>query len=338
MAEPHQSQTRIGDYMSDRSGFGHHTTADEVLDGIDLSGRLVLITGGASGLGHETARAMAAKGAQIIIAARDMEKGESAMTAIHGSVPDAQIEVMQLDLADLDSIRAFTTLFLQEHPSLDLLINNAGVMACEQGATKDGFEMQFGTNHLGHFLLTNRLRPALDVAAEAGRNPRVVTLSSRAHHTAPVDLDDPNYKQANYEKWEAYGRSKSANALFALELDKRVRETGLRSYAVHPGGIMTNLGRHLTEADIAMLMSRFSQSEDQPGFKTIPQGAATSCYAATAPELEGAGGMYLEDCGQTFVNDDLEGNQSGKRSWIMDADVAAKLWTLSEELVGERFA
>ncbi|GHA94661.1 oxidoreductase [Algimonas arctica] len=324
--------------MSDRSGFGHQTTADEVLDGIDLSGRLVLITGGASGLGHETARAMAAKGAQIIIAARDMEKGEAAMTAIHGSVPDAQIEVMQLDLADLDSIRAFTTLFLREHPRLDLLINNAGVMACAQATTKDGFEMQFGTNHLGHFLLTNRLRPALEASAKEGRKPRVVTLSSRAHHTAPVDLDDPNYKQATYEKWEAYGRSKSANALFALELDKRGRDTGLRSYAVHPGGIMTNLGRHLTDEDIAMLMARFSQSDDQPGFKTIPQGAATSCYAATAPELADIGGMYLEDCGQTFVNDDLKGDKAGQRSWIMDADVASKLWTLSEELVSEQFA
>lgn len=324
--------------MSDRSGFGHHTTADEVLDGIDLSGKLALITGGASGLGLETARAMAAKGAQIVIAARDMEKGEAAMTAIHAFVPDAQIEVMELDLADLDSVRAFTTLFLQEHPQLDLLINNAGVMACEQGQTKDGFEMQFGTNHLGHFLLTNRLRPALEAAEKKGQKPRVVTLSSRAHHRAPADLDDPNYERAAYDKWEAYGRSKSANALFALELDRRVQNAGIRSYSVHPGGIMTNLGRHLTEDDIAMLMARFSQSDDQPGFKTIPQGAATSCYAATAPELADVGGMYLEDCGQTFVNDDLDGDKAGKRSWIMDAEAAAKLWTLSEELVDERFA
>ena len=324
--------------MSDRSGFGHHTTADEVLDGIDLSGRRVLITGGASGLGQETARAMAAKGAQIIIAARDMEKGATALSAIHGSVPNAKLEVMQLDLADLDSIRAFTTLFLREYPRLDLLINNAGVMACPQGKTKDGFELQFGTNHLGHFLLTNRLRPALDTSAKEGRAPRVVTLSSRAHHRAGVDLDDPNYQRAPYEKWEAYGRSKSANALFALELDKRARETGLRSYSVHPGGIMTNLGRHLTQDDVAMLMARFAQSDDQPGFKTIPQGAATSCFAATAPELDGIGGMYLEDCGQAVVNDDLDSDDAGKRSWIMDEVVAAKLWALSEELVGERFA
>lgn len=324
--------------MSDRSGFGHQTTADEVLDGIDLSGRRVLITGGASGLGQETARAMAAKGAQIIIAARDMDKGEAAMSAIHSTVPDAQLEVMQLDLADLDSIRAFTDLFLRDYPRLDLLINNAGVMACPKGQTKDGFEMQFGTNHLGHFLLTNRLRPALDASAKEGRKPRVVTLSSRAHQRAGVDLEDPNYKQAPYEKWEAYGRSKSANALFALELDKRVGGTGVRSYSVHPGGIMTNLGRHLTEEDIAMLMARFGQSGDQPGFKTIPQGAATSCYAATAPELDGLGGMYLEDCGQAVVNDDLTSDAGGQRSWIMDEGVAAKLWTLSEELVGERFA
>lgn len=323
--------------MSDRSSFGHHSTAEEVLDGIDLAGRRVLITGGASGLGQETARAMAANGAQIIIAARDMDKGEAAMSAIHTAVPDAQVEVMQLDLADLDSIRAFTALFLRDYPRLDLLINNAGVMACAKGQTKDGFEMQFGTNHLGHFLLTNRLRPALEVSAKEGRKPRVVTLSSRAHHRAGVDLDDPNYAQAPYEKWEAYGRSKSANALFALELDKRVRGTGLRSYSVHPGGIMTNLGRHLTADDIAMLMARFGQSDDQPGFKTIPEGAATSCYAATAPELDGLGGLYLEDCGQTVVNDDLTSDKGGQRSWIMDETVAAQLWAMSEDFVGERF-
>ena len=321
--------------------FGHGSTADDVLDGIDLSGKTVLITGGASGLGQETARAMAARGARLVIAARDMDKGTAAVDAILEDVPTAEIEVMELDLADLDSIRAFTILFLREYPELDLLINNAGVMACPKSETADGFEMQFGTNHLGHFLLTNRLKPALYKAAKAGRAPRVVTLSSRAHQRAPVDLEDPNYEKRDYDKWQAYGESKTANALFALELDTRWKDGGIRSFSVHPGGIVTNLGRHLDEGDIAMLMARFEGTE-QPQFKSIPQGAATTCYAATAPELDGRGGVYLENSGIAEPNDDLESvpletDGAGVRSWAQDDAAAKKLWALSEKLVGESF-
>lgn len=321
--------------MTERSEFGFETTADEVLDGIDMTDRRVLITGGASGLGQETARAMAKRGALIIIAARDLEKGRTAREDILSTLPEASIEVRKLDLADLSSIREFTDEFRRDHDRLDLLINNAGVMACPRGKTKDGFEMQFGTNHLGHFLLTGRLLPGLRKSAKDGRSPRVVTLSSRAHFYSPVDLDDPNYEAAAYDKWISYGRSKTANALFALGLDNRVKDEGVRSFSVHPGGIMTNLGRHLDEADIEALRARFTKSDTQPGFKSIPQGAATSCYAATAPELSEQGGYYLEDCGIAEPNDDLESLQSGVRAWARDPVAADQLWALSEKLVGE---
>ncbi len=321
------------------SEFGFESTAEDVLGDMDLSGKRVLITGGASGLGQETARVMAARGASIIIAARDMDKGAAATDAIVADTPTADVEVMQLDLADLDSIRAFATLFVRDYEVLDLLINNAGVMACPKAETVNGFEMQFGTNHLGHFLLTSRLMPALKASANEGREPRVVTLSSRGHHIAPVDLEDPNYAEQPYEKWQAYGRSKTANALFALELNRRYSDIGLQSYSVHPGGIVTNLGRHLDEADIERLRATLdteAKSKKPGGFKTIPQGAATTCYAATA-DLTGHGGAYLEDCGVAYVNEDEADTTGGAKPWIRDTDAAEALWALSETLVGEGF-
>ncbi len=321
------------------SEFGFESTTEDILGDMDLSGRRVLVTGGASGLGLETARAMAARGASVVIAARDMEKGAAATDSIVADTPTADVEVMQLDLADLDSIRAFATLFVRDYEVLDLLINNAGVMACPKGETVDGFEMQFGTNHLGHFLLTSRLMPALKAAANEGREPRVVTLSSRAHHRGEVDLDDPNYADQSYDKWQAYGRSKSANALFALELHRRYSDIGLQSYSVHPGGIVTNLGRHLDEDDVRRLMEMMAAAakSDKPGgLKTIPQGAATTCFAATA-DLSGHGGAYLENCGVAYANNDEADASGGAKPWIRDAATAEKLWTLSEELVGEAF-
>ena len=322
------------------SEFGFETTAEEVLGDMDLSGRRVLVTGGASGLGEETVRVMAARGASLVVAARDMDKGAAAVDRIIADTPTADIEVMELDLANLDSIRAFATLFVRDYEVLDLLINNAGVMACPKGKTEDGFEMQFGTNHLGHFLLTSRLMPALLASAREGREPRVITLSSRAHHFAGVDLDDPNYQHAEYDKWQAYGRSKSANALFARELARRYAEHGLQSYSVHPGGIVTNLGRHLTEDDITALRARIeadAKESDKPaGFKTIPQGAATTCYAATA-DLTEHNGAYLENSGVAYANDDPDDGMGGAKAWIRDDDAAAALWALSEQLVGETF-
>jgi len=318
--------------MTDRTSFGATTTTDEVLEGIDLSGKRVVITGGASGLGTETARAMAAKGAQIVIPARDMAKGEAAVSEIQKSVPDAQIEVMDLDLGSMASIRSFADEFLAKHDRIDLLINNAGVMACPYGETSDGLEMQFGTNHIGHFLMTNLLKPA--VLKGQGR---IVNLSSRGHHFDGVHFDDPNFDNREYEKWASYGQAKTANVLFSVALEKRLAGNGVHAYAVHPGGIRTNLGRHLTEEDIAILMKRMEENAGKSvAFKTVEAGAATTCYAATAPELEGKGGVYLEDCHVAEVDD--ESGEEGVRSYAIDPDKAEKLWAVSEEIVGQKFA
>ena len=313
-----------------REHFGHDTTTDEVLKGIDLTGKRVLVTGGTAGLGVETARALACRGAAVTITARDMARGESVVREIHDTSGNSDVEAMELELGSLDSIRRFAAKYLSRHHSLNLLINNAGVMACPELRTDDGFELQFGTNHLGHFLLTNLLAPALIEGAPA----RVVALSSRGHHMSPVDFDDLDFSNRGYNKWVAYGQSKTANILFAVELDKRLKDKGVRAFAVHPGVIETELGRHMGEEDRAALQQR---AEDMGGWhmKTVAAGAATSVYAATAPELEGQGGVYLEDCHVAEVND--ESPKEGVRSYALDEGAAAKLWAVSEELVGQSF-
>lgn len=235
--------------MSDRSAFGASTTADEVLEGIDLSGKTVFITGGASGIGTEAARAMAARGAHVIIAARDAAKAEAAAEAVRGQTGNSKVETILCDLGSLASVRACAAEALQRFDRIDLLINNAGVMACPFGKTADGFEMQFGTNHLEHFLLTNLLMPLV----EKGTNKRIVNLSSRGHHRDEVHFDDLHFAEREYEKWASYGQSKTANVQFTVGLEKRLGGRGIHAYAVHPGGIMTNLGRHLTAEDVAML-------------------------------------------------------------------------------------
>lgn len=314
--------------------FGATATADEVLAGIDLTGRTAFITGSASGIGTETARAMAARGARVIVPARDPAKGEAAAQAIRAQTGSERIETIACDLGSLASVRACAAEALSRFDSIDLLINNAGVMACPLARTVDGFEMQFGTNHLGHFLLTNLLMPLI----EKGTNRRIVNLSSRGHHFDDVHFDDPNYLHRDYEKWAAYGQAKTANIQFSVGLERRLAARGIRAYAVHPGGIQTNLGRHLTPEDIAALMARMKERSGGEEFvwKTIPQGAATTCYAATAPELEGRGGVYCEDCHVAPVDD--ANDSAGVRSYAVDPAKADRLWTLSEQLVGERFA
>lgn len=323
--------------MTDRSNFGATTTADEVLEGIDLSGKLVVITGGASGIGQETARAMAARGAQIVIPVRDMAKGEAAVAEIKKSVPDADIELMECDLGKMASIQFFAEAFLVQYDQIDLLINNAGVMASPHMTTGDGLELQFGTNHIGHFLLTNLLMPALLKAAKNGGDARIVNLSSLGHHNDTVHFDDPHFETRDYDKWLAYGQAKTANIMFTVGLEKRLAGKGVHALAVHPGGIHTNLGRHLTEDDIATLTKRM---EGRTGgsftFKSVEQGAATTCYAATAPELEGKGGVYLEDCHVAAVDDD---DPSGSvRSYAVDPGNAEQLWVLSEATVDQSFS
>lgn len=314
------------------SGFGAKSTTDEVLAGHDLTGMTVFITGGASGLGQETARAMAAKGAHVVLAARDQSKLDAAAAEIRKQTGSDKVDTIQCDLASLASVRACGKEANERFDKIDLLINNAGVMACPLGRTAEGFELQFGTNHLGHFVLTKYLLPLV----ENGSGKRIVNLSSRAHHMDQVHFDDPNYASRDYEKWQSYGQSKTANVLFTVALDKRLNGKGIDVFAVHPGGIMTNLGRHLTEEDRAALQARVTQADQSFSWKTVEQGAATSCWAATAPELAGHGGVYCEDCHVAAVDD--ASPTGGVRSYAVDPHKAERLWTLSEELVGETFA
>ena len=315
--------------MTARDQFGADTTADEVLEGIDLSGRVALVTGGTSGLGAESARALASKGAEVVLTARDAPKGEVVAASIRSSTGNQAVTVEELELADLASVRAFAERFVAEHDSIDILVNNAGVMACPRGATSDGFELQFGTNHLGHFVLTCLIAPTLLNGGPA----RVVSVSSRGHQRSPVVFDDIGYERREYDKWTAYGQSKTANVLFAVELDRRLHDQGVRAFALHPGAIITELGRHMTAEDMEAMRS--SQPGGQLRLKTIPAGAATQVWAATAPELDGQGGIYLEDCGVSPI--DTESTTHGVRPYAIDPDNAARLWSVSEEMVGERF-
>jgi NAD(P)-dependent dehydrogenase (short-subunit alcohol dehydrogenase family) len=315
------------------------TTTNDVLDGVDLTGRRVVVTGASSGLGEESTRALAAAGATVTMLARNPEKNEAAAARIREAVPDADLQLGTVDLADLSSIRSFAADYLADHDAIDVLINNAGVMVCPFGRTADGFETQFGTNHLGHFLLTALLMPAI----LGGDAPRVVNLSSGGHSISDVDLDDPNYESTEYDAWFAYGRSKTANALFTRELARRHGDHVL-TFAVHPGVIMTELGRHLTEELMAEMTERMQQRASQGGesdgggmqIKSVEQGAATQIWAATAPELAAHNGAYLGDC-QLGVSG---GNPShnGYEPYLDDASNAAQLWTLSEELVSHAFA
>lgn len=311
--------------------FGWSSTTDEVLAGIDLSGRTVFITGANSGLGRETARAMASRGAHVIMAGRDQAKLDEAVAAIQAGHPKAQLDTITVDLGSLENIRAATSRARQRFQKIDLLINNAGVMATPFLHTADGFEMQFGTNHLGHFALTGELFPLI----ERGHLKRIVNLSSRGHHFAPVDFEDPHFERRAYDPWTSYGHSKTANVLFTVGLEARFAVLGIHAYAVHPGGIQTNLGRHMTPEMMEALMARVTSKDTGFQWKTIPQGAATSCWAATAPELEGKGGVYCEDCHVAEVDD--ESSTGGVRPYALNPSFADRLWKLSEELTGVQY-
>ena len=305
--------------MVDRTAFDKDATTDDVLDGIDLTGKTVVITGGTSGLGQESARAMAAKGANVTMTGRNMEKAQAVADAIGGDV-----SVEELELGSFASIRAFADRMLKKHPRIDILINNAGVMASPYMETSDGFELQFGSNHLGHFLMTTLLMPAF------GEGSRVVALSSSAHHFAPVMFDDIGFKSKDYDKWAAYGQSKTANALFAIGLNTRLKDKGAEAFSVHPGVIQTELARHMTEEDIAMFAGGIESGAIPT--KTVPQGAATQVYAATAPELAGKGGAYLADVQIAPVEADTE-DMSKVRPYAIDGEAAERLWAVSEEMV-----
>jgi len=256
--------------------FGPDTTTDEVLEGIDLGGKLALVTGASGGLGAETARALASKGARVVITARDRDKLEGVRKAIQEST-GSEVTVETLELDSLASLRAFAGRFLAEHDALHILVNNAGVMACPEAKTRDGFELQLGTNHLGHFLLTGLLVPALLRGAPA----RVVSVSSRGHQQSPVRFDDLFFEKEPYDKWVAYGQSKTANVLFAVELERRLGVRGVHANALHPGVIMTDLSRPTQQEDFEHIRARAGGNLK---LKSVEAGAATSVWAATAPE------------------------------------------------------
>jgi NAD(P)-dependent dehydrogenase (short-subunit alcohol dehydrogenase family) len=311
---------------------GATSTTDDVLEGVDLTGKRAIVTGASTGLGEETTRALAAHGAAVTMAVRDVRKGEEAASRIRtalptADLPDLHLEIRQLELGSLASVRAFAEGFLAKHDRLDLLILNAGVMACPYTKTEDGFELQFGTNHLGHFLLATLLAPALVAAAPS----RVISLSSGGHRIADVDLDDPGFEHSEYSPWVGYGRSKTANVLFAVGFDQRYRDQGVHAYSVHPGMIVTELGRHLTKETASVIRQARTPGAARVEYKSIPQGAATSVWAATSPSLEGHGGAYLEDCHLAEVTDDGEA-RGGVRSYAVDPARADALWKLSERL------
>jgi NAD(P)-dependent dehydrogenase (short-subunit alcohol dehydrogenase family) len=306
------------------SGFGPRTTAEEALTGRDLQGKVAIVTGGHAGLGLETTRVLSNAGATVVIGSRDPQKAHLAVAKMKN------VQVGQLDLASPSSIDRFANEFLNSNRALDLLINNAGIMATPLMRDDRGYEMQFATNHLGHFQLTARLWEALKKSG----NARVVALSSRGHSRGGVDFSDPNFNRRPYDKWAAYGQSKSANSLFAVELDKRGQEHGIRAFAAHPGGILTDLGRYMTEEDFKPfgIYRENGVLKGPEWLKNIEQGAATTVWCAVSPQLNNKGGVYCEDCDiAPMVPADSKLN-SGVRPWAVDKAAAEALWILSEKL------
>ncbi|MFC7262863.1 SDR family NAD(P)-dependent oxidoreductase [Streptomyces lutosisoli] len=305
------------------SGFGARSTADDVLHGIDLSGKLAIVTGGYSGLGLETTRSLAKAGAHVVVPARRPAVAQEALDGIDG------VEVDELDLGDLDSVRAFAERFLASGRTVDIVIDNAGIMACPETRVGPGWETQFATNHLGHYALVNRLWPAIEPGGA-----RVVAVSSTGHHFSGIRWDDVHWKHG-YDKWEAYGQAKTANVLFAVHLDRIGRESGVRAFSLHPGGILTPLQRHLAREE---MVERGWIDENgvvlhPEAFKTPEQGAATQVWAATSPQLSGMGGVYCEDC-DIAEPAPADGARVGVRDYATDPEQAARLWELSAELTG----
>jgi NAD(P)-dependent dehydrogenase (short-subunit alcohol dehydrogenase family) len=300
--------------------FGADTTAGEIASEVDLTGRKAVVTGGASGIGIETARALAGAGADVTLAVRDTEAGDRIALEIADSEGNANIHVRHIDLADRASVTAFAE---EWHGPLHMLVNNAGVMAAPEQHTSEGWELQFATNHIGHFALAHGLHGALAAAGDA----RIVSVSSSAHRLSPVVFEDIHFERREYDPWLAYGQSKTANVLFAVEATKRWAGDGITANALMPGAIRTHLQRYV-ENDPATI-ARWAAAERE-GFywKTTEQGAATSVLLATSPLLEGIGGRYFEDCNEALVNDD-ESARTGVRSYALDGDAARRLWDVS---------
>ena len=312
------------------SGFDETTTANEVIAGRDLNGKVVVVTGGHSGIGLETTRVLASVGASIVVGARDVEKAREAVSQIK------DVEVYELDLVEPDSVHEFARRYRQSFHQCDILINNAGIMATPPLRNSQGYELQFATNHLGHFRLTAGLWAELSKS-----KARVVTLSSLGHRFSGIIFDDPNFLHHPYEKWIAYGQSKTANSLFSVHLDKVGRELGIRAFAVHPGRIVsTNLNRFMSDEEKAKALKSAPTGDPRfvPSFtKSIAQGAATTTWAATSPQLNGMGGVYCADCDISPLVPDTSGQTNGVRRWAVDPSMAERLWQLSEQLCGFRW-
>ena len=321
--------------------FGAKSTTEDVLADIELKGKRILVTGVSAGLGVETARALVAHGASVVGAARDLEKAKRDTSEVSKAAAKTggSFELVELDLASLKSVRSATEKLVADGRLFDVIIANAGVMATPFGKTQDGFETQFGTNHLGHFVFVNRIAKLIK---DGGR---VVNLASSGHRFSNVDLNDPNFETTPYEPFLAYGRSKTANILFAVALDQRHRERGVRAAAVHPGGIQTELARHMDPAQMEQMVKQINEQAAAEGkgqfqFKTVPQGAATSVWAAVVAPAEEVGGQYCENCHVSdVVADDARLGllDEGVRGYALDPQNAAALWKKSEELVGETF-
>jgi NAD(P)-dependent dehydrogenase (short-subunit alcohol dehydrogenase family) len=321
--------------------FGATSTTDDVLSGVNLQGKRILVTGVSAGIGVETVRSLAAHGAHVVGAARDLTKAEAATAQVRTEAAEngGSVELVELDLASLKSVRACADELVVKGEPFDVVIANAGVMATPFGHTADGFETQFGTNHLGHFVLVNW------IARLMGAGSRLINLSSSGHRFSNVDLDDPNFERMPYEPFVAYGRSKTANILFAVAFDERHRERGVRASAVHPGGIQTELGRHLDPAQVQSIVEQMNKQLAAQGkapfqWKTIPQGAATSVWAGVVAPADEVGGQYCENChvGQVVADDVIiSAISEGVHGYALDSTTAAALWEKSEEMVGESF-
>jgi NAD(P)-dependent dehydrogenase (short-subunit alcohol dehydrogenase family) len=318
--------------MSEQENFGHGTEAGEVVKGVNLAGRTAIVTGGASGLGVETARALLQAGATVTLPVRSLDRGKEIANGLSDDTGNPNIAIAQMDLIDYASVRSFAEEFLANHDRLDILINNAGIMACPLARSPEGYESQFATNHLGHMLLTCKLAPALVKAAPA----RVVCLSSIGHRLSPIRFDDINFESTDYDKWVAYGQAKTANALFAVELNRRLSGKGVSAFSVHPGGIMTNLQRDMSDAEIKGMGWVDDDGNVREGFKTPAGGAATAVWAATSASLNDRGGEYCEDCHIAEpARDDVP--FAGVQAHAQDAEAAKKLWAESEKMLGETF-
>ena len=321
--------------------FGAASTTEDVLSGVNMQGKRILVTGVSAGIGVETARSLAAHGAHVVGAARDLTKAQAATAQVRqdAAAHGGSLALVALDLADLKSVRACADELLAKREPFDVVIANAGVMATPFGHTADGFETQFGTNHLGHFVFVNRIAPLMRAGS------RLINLSSSGHRFSNVDIEDPNFERTSYEPFVAYGRSKTANILFAVAFDRRHRARGIRAAAVHPGAIQTELGRHMDHSRLQAMIDQMNQQLAAEGkgpfqWKTIPQGAATSVWAGVVAPADAIGGRYCENCHVgNIVPDDVTISpiSEGVRGYALDPATADALWQKSEELVGESF-